>query len=127
MNQRISELAKMFAAAKEELAKREAFAKEQAGVVAELETQLFDALENEGLRSTKIDGLGTFSLNDLAWAKIIDREQALTWAESYKPELLTLNHQQLSVLVRDFIRGEGEMPAGVDFTTSRKISWRKAS
>jgi len=91
----------------------------------QLEAELFDAIENAGLRAIKVDNIGTFSLNDLAWARIADRQAALEWAEANMPEILTLNHTSLSMLVRAAIKGEGDMPAGVEFTTSRKISWRK--
>jgi len=86
---------------------------------------LFDAIEAAGLRAVKVEGMGTFSLYDMAWAKIVDREKALAWAEANMPEVITLNHQQLSVVVRDALKGEVTMPDGVDFSSSRKISWRK--
>ena len=116
-----------FANAKQRLAGIQADEKEQQEVVKKTEAQLFDALEDEGLRSVKADDLGTFGMNDLAWAKIEDRALALAWADENKPEMLTLNHMQLSMVVREALKGEGEIPPGVDFTTSRKISWRKAS
>lgn len=100
--------------------------KAQAAIVAELEGDLFDAIENAGLRSVKVANLGTFSLYDLAWAKIEDKDKALQWAEDNCPEVITLNHQQLAVMVRAALKEEGPMPDGVGFTTSRKISWKKA-
>jgi hypothetical protein len=124
---RILDLIIAYTAAKSGLEKIKDQEKRQAKEVATVEADLFDEIENAGMRSVKVDGIGTISLNDLAWASISDRTVAMEWAEQNRPELLTLNHQQLSVLVRDFIKGEGEMPPGVDFTTSRKISWRKAS
>ena len=84
---------------------------------------LFDAMERQDLRSITHE-LGVFGLNDLAWAKIEDRDAAVAWAEANEPELLTLNNQRLSVAVREFIKGERpEMPPGVGFTASRKIRW----
>jgi hypothetical protein len=116
-----------YTAAKAGLEKIRDKEKIQSKETSKVEADLFDAIEDAGLRSVKVDGIGTISLNDLAWASITDRKVAMEWAEQTKPELLTLNHQQLSVLVRDAIKGEGEMPPGVDFSTSRRISWRKAS
>lgn len=99
----------------------------------EVEAQLFDAMENQDLRAVRT-ARGLFSLNDLAWARVEDEDAARQWAEANVPELLTLNRQRLSVIVRRVIRGEedapgvtpGQTPPGVTFTTSRKITWRRS-
>ena len=124
---RINHLIRRFSGAKLALEDAKSTEKEASKEASKIEAELFDALEDAGLRSVKVDGMGTYGLNDLAWASIDDRAQAMAWAEEQRPELLTLNHQQLSVLVRDSLKGDGEMPPGVTFTTSRRISWRKAS
>lgn len=100
--------------------------KEARGEMEAVESQLFDALENAGLRQIRT-ARGLFTQNDLAWAKITDPAAAKAWADQNMPELLTLNLQRLSKLVRDHLKGETSdgMPAGVDFTTSRKITWRR--
>jgi hypothetical protein len=121
-----AEIARAFAKERAKLTVIQDKEKAQAAIVGELEQDLFDAIENAGLRSVKVAALGTFSLYDLAWAKIEDRDKALKWAEDNCPEVITLNHQQLSVMVRAALKEEGPMPEGVEFTTSRKISWRKA-
>ena len=125
-SKKIENLAVAYAAAKRSLEKIKEQEKIQSKETGRLEADLFDALEDEGLTSVGIAELGKFRLNDLAWAKIEDREKAMAWAEEQKPELLTLNHQQLSVIVRRAIEGEGEIPPGVTFTASRKIGWTKA-
>jgi len=127
MSQKLDALISDFANAKARLQNLEAEKKELEAEVRVAEALLFDALEDDGLRSVKTDDLGTFSMNDLAWAKIEDREKALAWADQNRPEMLTLNHMQLSMVVREALKGEGEIPPGVDFTTSRKINWRKAA
>jgi hypothetical protein len=98
----------------------------------QLEGELFDALENAGITQIRT-ARGLFSLNDLAWASVTDEEQARQWAEHSYPELLTLNRQRLSKIVRDTLKGEppegmeaGELPPGVTYTTSRKINWRRS-
>jgi len=128
MNKKIEALATQYAAAKRLLEGIKEQEKEQSKATSEIEAALFDALEDAGLTSVGIDGLGKFRLNDLAWAKIDDRDKAIEWAEQQRPELLTLNHQQLSVIVRQSIKGEDgvEIPPGITFTTSRKIGWTKA-
>jgi len=92
----------------------------------QVEAELFDAMENAGLKNVRTER-GLFTLNDLAWAKVTDAAAAKAWADAEMPELLTLNLQRLSKLVRDTLKGErkGEIPPGVDFTTSRKINWRR--
>lgn len=87
---------------------------------------LFDAIEAQGLRSVKHGALGTFSLNDLAWAAITDPEKAREWALVANPELITLNASRLAVIVREALREGEPLPPGVDFRTSRKINWRGA-
>lgn len=89
-----------------------------------LEHDLFDALENAQLTQIRTDR-GLFSLNDLAWASITDIEKARAWADAVMPELLTLNLQRLSKVVRDALKEGRELPEGVDFKTSRKITWRR--
>lgn len=92
----------------------------------QVEAELFDAMENAGLKNVRTER-GLFMLNDLAWAKITDPEQARLWADQNEPALLTLNLQRLSKIVRDTLRGEreGGIPPGVDYSTSRKINWRR--
>ncbi len=88
------------------------------------ETALFDALEAEGLRQIRTPR-GLFSMNDLAWASVDDEDKARLWAEAENPELLTLNRQRLSVMVRRALENGEPLPPGVTFTTSRKITWRR--
>lgn len=101
-------------------------AKRIRGDYEQVEGELFDALENAGLKSVRT-GRGLFTLNDLAWAKVTDQEQAKAWADQEMPELLTLNLSRLSKIVRDTLKGErqGDIPPGVDYSTSRKINWRR--
>jgi hypothetical protein len=58
---------------------------------------------------------------------VTDEEAAKAWADGQMPELITLNRARLSKLVRDILKGDAEvpMPPGVNFTTSRKITWRR--
>lgn len=107
---------------------KEATAAAQA-VYDDLERQLFEGLENAGVRSI-VTELGRFTLNDLAWATVEDAAAARDWAAHVAPELLVLNHQSLSKIVRDTLKGEGEfteLPPGVTFKTSRKITWRRSA
>lgn len=99
-------------------------AKQLREVMEQYEGKLFDALEKANLRSVR-HARGLFTLNDLAWPDITDAELARAWATDKMPELLTLNHQKLAVVVREHLKGEGAMPDGVEFHTSRKIKWRR--
>lgn len=91
------------------------------------EAQLFDALENAGLMQIRTPR-GLFSTNDLVWASVIDEDSARLWADKHLPELLTLNRQRLSKVVRETLAGdrEGPLPEGVSWTASRKINWRRS-
>lgn len=89
-----------------------------------IEVQLFDLMEKMNLRSVQ-HARGRFSLNDLAWPVTEDADAAREWAKIAQPDLLLLNNQRLAVIVREALRGERDMPPGVDFRTSRKISWRR--
>jgi hypothetical protein len=77
--------------------------------------------------------MGTFSLNDLADAKLEDPVAFVDWAKREAPEILHPNYQRLSKLVRDALKGdyefpgvegESELPPGVSYRTRRGISWR---
>jgi len=108
--------------AREEAADR---TKRLGAVEAACEAALFDAMEKLNLRSVQ-HARGRFTLNDLAWASVADEDKAREWAEAAMPELLMLNRQRLSAVVRQFLRGERDaMPPGVDYSVSRKISWRR--
>lgn len=102
------------------------------------QTRLFDALEAGGLRAVRT-ARGLFSINDLPWAQVVDPERARLWADQNMPDLLGLNHARLSKIIRDALKGDVtidggvphdnpmgvSMPPGVDYTTSRKITWRR--
>jgi hypothetical protein len=93
------------------------------------ESALFDALENAGIRQIRTPR-GLFTLNDLAWAKIEDPEKARAWADQNMPDLLTLNIQRLSPVIRHFLKGDADagidaIPEGITYTLSRKITWRR--
>ncbi|HEY6058725.1 MAG TPA: hypothetical protein VIV06_11870 [Candidatus Limnocylindrales bacterium] len=94
----------------------------------EAERALFDAMENQGLASIRTH-LGLFRVDDLADAKVEDEGAARAWAEQAMPELLLLNRQRLSALVRRILRGEEdvpkELPPGVTFATRQGITWRR--
>ncbi len=89
------------------------------------EAKLFDALEGLNMMSVRTPR-GLFSRNELAWAQVEDEAAARSWAEKFMPELLLLNRQRLSSLIREKIRDQDPMPDGVSFTTSRKITWRRS-
>jgi len=91
---------------------------------AKVEAELFDALEQQGLTSIRTPR-GLFRLNDMAWARIADAALAREWAEANMPEVITLNHTRLSVVVREALKGGRPIPPGIDFTMSRKITWRR--
>lgn len=99
--------------------------KELRAIEDRAEADLFDAMERVNLRSATHDELGMFILSDLAWAKVTDEAKAREWAEHEAPELLLLNRQRLAVVVREALKGERDMPPGVDWTTSRGVNWRR--
>lgn len=119
-NQRIVRLSEAYHAAKIEYdaAKVTVDAAKERHDAAEAE--LFDAIENAGLTSVRTVA-GLFSLNDLAWPKIEDRDRLIAWAEAEHPELLTLNTQRLQTPLREAIKNGDELPPGLSYTTSRKI------
>jgi len=121
------ELADLLGDARIVLDKANDVAKEAQTAYDAVEAKMFDALENAGLQQIRTER-GLFRLNDLAWASVTDETVAREWAEHNEPALLLLNRQRLSVIVRQVLKGEGdytEMPPGVDFRTSRKITWRR--
>jgi hypothetical protein len=112
---------------------QQSLADEEKKIYDEIEATLFDALEAAGMSAFRTDR-GLFRLNDLAWARIEDAEAAKAWADAHMPELLTLNSQRLSKVVRDALKGdveiEGAVPGtglmpGIGYVTSRKITWRR--
>lgn len=86
----------------------------------EAEAELFEAIENAGLSSVRTPQ-GLFSLNDLAWPKIEDRDRLLAWAENEHPELLTLNLQRLQTPLREALKKGDELPPGLSYSVTRKI------
>lgn len=102
----------------------EADAKEARGLEEKAELALFGFLEAANLRSVRHER-GLFYLNDQAWARVTDEDKARAWAEAEMPEIITLNRQRLSVVVRERIKESRDLPPGVDFTTTQKIGWRR--
>lgn len=92
---------------------------------AELEALLFDAMENQGLRSVRHAQYGQFILNDLAWADVIDEAKVRAWADAEMPEILLANRSRLATVVREALKGDRDMPPGVEAKFSRKINWRR--
>lgn len=103
----------------------------------EAEEALFSSMEAMNLRSIRHER-GLFSLNDLADARVVDEVKAREWAQLYLSEVITLNRQRLSKVVRDLLRGDeapgplvhnGEfgvdLPPGVDIAFRRTIGWRR--
>lgn len=129
----LKRLADLLADAKIRYDTAQAEADEEKKAYDVIEATLFDALEAAGLESIRTER-GLFRLNDLAWARIEDAEAAKAWADAHMPELLTLNSQRLSKVVRDALKGDveidgavagtGLMP-GIGYVTSRKITWRR--
>lgn len=126
-------LADLVANRRIELEKVNDLQKEAQAAYDEVEARLFDVLEATGLQQIRTER-GLFRLNDLAWASVTDEAAARDWAEHNEPALLLLNRQRLSVIVRQVLKGEesapglepGQMPPGVDYRTSRKITWRRS-
>jgi hypothetical protein len=87
---------------------------------AESEADLFEAIENAGLSSVRTPE-GLFSLNDLAWPKIDDRDLLLAWAEAEHPDFLTLNLQRLQTPLREALRNGDVLPPGLGYSVTRKI------
>jgi len=129
----LKRLADVLADARIEYDKAQEIADDRKKAYDAVEAATFDAMEAAGLTSIRTER-GLFRLNDLAWAKTEDPEAAKAWADTYMPELLTLNNARLSKVVRDALRGdvpiEGAVPGtglmpGVGFTVSRKVTWRR--
>jgi len=95
-------------------------------IEAEAESGLFEALERLGLRSVRHKYLGLFTLNDMASGTVTDEAKLREWANEVMPELMLPNRARLGKVVRDALKGEGEMPPGTDVTFARKINWRRA-
>lgn len=120
----LNTLIEAYAAARQQREAASARLKQFQEIEDRVTRDLFDAMERINVRSVKHDTLGTFALNDLAWAKIEDADLARVWAETEFPEAITINLQRLAVIVREALRGDRQMPPGVSYSTSRKISWR---
>lgn len=92
---------------------------------AEAESALFEAIENAGLESVRTQR-GLFSLNDLAWPRIEDRDRLMAWAEAEHPDLLTLNLQRLQTPLREALKAGQELPPGLTYSVTRKIRFTGA-
>lgn len=89
------------------------------------EAALFDGLERMNLRGVRHAEFGLFTLNDMASATVTDEKALREWAQEVMPELLLPNRARLSKVVRDSLKGEGEMPPGTEPSFYRKINWRR--
>lgn len=92
---------------------------------SKVEAALFDEMERLNLRSVR-HARGLFMLDDKAWASVLDEHQLREWCEREFPEVLLPNLTRLAVLVRQAVKGEREMPPGVEPKFSRKLNWRRS-
>lgn len=129
--ERLDTLSRRFAETRTEYERLDGLRKLAAEALDAATADLFDALEQLGLRSIRTARLGIFSLNDLADAKVEDPAAFVEWAKREAPEILHPNYQRLSKLVRDALKGdyefpgtESELPPGVTYRTRRGITWR---
>ncbi len=91
----------------------------------EIEAKVFEAIENAGLKSVRTP-VGLFTLSDLAWPKIEDRERLVAWAEAENPELISVNLQRLQTPLREAIAEGRELPPGLGYSISRKVRLTRA-
>ena len=120
----ITNLARAYAVAR---ARREEVSEQEnqlRNIEASAEKELFDAMERMSQRAVRVDGLGMFSLNDIADGHVIDAARLREWAQHERPELLLPNYQTLGKIVRDAIKDEVPLPPGVEPVFRRKITWR---
>lgn len=130
----LTDLASDLADKRVELEEAQAVVKELQDTHDQYQERLFTALEDAGITSFRSER-GLFSLNDLAWPAVEDEQALREWCEAYMPELLTANRQRLAVPLRRALRGEEvlpgtpdgqELPPGLSYRLSRKITWRRA-
>jgi hypothetical protein len=109
-------------AAREEVSAQEKRLRE---IEEKAEQALFTELEHLNLRAVRHER-GLFTLNDLAWPKIVDPSMARQWAELEHPDLITLNATRLGPFIREALKEGLDLPPGVEATFSRKINWRRS-
>jgi hypothetical protein len=91
------------------------------------QAELFNAMEARNLKSIRHRTLGTFTLNDLAWPSVVDGDALRAWALEVEPGILVTNSQRLGKVMRDAMKGEGEMPPGIEAVFTRKIKWTRTT
>lgn len=117
-----SEETRLEEARKQEAAKRDA-----------VEKQIVEKYNMEGMTSSKVAGLGTFSMSTMTRASIKEdqKEAAIRLMKEHFPDLVkeTINSQTLSGFVGNSIKNDQDLPAALLATLNifkkQTLSWRK--
>jgi hypothetical protein len=91
--------------------------------------QVYDRMEDEGVASTKLPGVGHFIRNEPSWKPTIqDKRALLAWAADNSPALLNteLAKGLLNQLVSERMRDGTKLPPGLGAYPDKVVSIRKA-
>jgi hypothetical protein len=94
---------------------------------AAIDQVMVDMLEGEGELQVK-NAFGTFFIKDDPYCSIVDREAYLKWVgENDLEELLTVNYQTTSGIVKGKLEAGEEIPPGIKVFMKSSIGYRKPS
>lgn len=98
-----------------------------------IEKQIVEKYTMEGMSSSRVAGLGTFSMSTMTRASIKEdqKETAIRLMKTYYPDMVkeTVNAQTLSGFIGNSIKNQQELPADLLATLNvfkkQTLSWRK--
>ena len=94
--------------------------------ICALEQLAWDALEDAGLESVKLEGGGSFGVVDDVTVAIEDPVAFGEWIRDNDLEgLLTVNAQRASSLVKERLLAQQDIPPGVRIGSFKKTSYRR--
>lgn len=93
--------------------------------LASLDQLLVEDLETMG--ETKVaNGLGTFSIKDVPYAKVVDQPAFLAWIrQEGLEEILTVNYNTMAAMAKDRLEKNEPLPAGVGVFMKATIGYYK--
>jgi hypothetical protein len=121
----LTEIVAAIEAAKAKKAAATALEKEGNFELQAADTAMQRAMKAQGLETVVVGGWRCTPSPE-PYGQVKDKAQLLDWALEHMRDNLSLHHGTLQSLVKSALKGEGELPPGLDIYMGRSISFTKA-
>ncbi len=123
----IHSLGRILVEARQEKSRLEELVKEQNLIIAAMEQELVELMEGEDFSSVKLSNDVSIYIKDDVYVTVKNKEEFHNWVrETDQEDLLTVNYQTMSALVKNRLIESEPIPPGVSAYFKQSISVRGA-